>query len=96
MNRFAAIIALTTVVLGVSIATSFSTAASLAFATALVAGAMLVHEFAFSLETSGRGSARISHVREFLASVVSHTIRFSIAALAIAWTVVSLQWYAGS
>jgi len=94
MNRFAAIVALTTVVLGVSIATSFSIAASLAFATALVVGAMLVHEVAFS--TGGQAAARFSHARAFLAGVVSHTIRFSIAALAIAWTVVSLQWYAGS
>jgi len=96
MNRFAAIFAMIIVVLGVSVATSFSIAASLAFATALVVGAMLVHEFAFGVEPSGRGAARTSHAREFLASVVQYTIRFSIAALAIAWTVVSLQWYAGS
>jgi len=96
MNRFSAIFALTIVVLGVSVATSFSIAASLAFATALVVGAMLVHEFAFNVETTGRGAARTSHSREFLACVVQYTIRFSIAALAIAWTIVSLQWYAGS
>ena len=96
MNRFAAIVAISIVVLGVSVATSFSTAASLALATALVAGAMLVHEFAFSIEPAGGGAARLAHVREFLACVVQYTIRFSIAALAISWTVVSLQWYAGS
>jgi len=95
MNRFAAIVAITIVVLGVSVATWFSTAASLAFATALVAGAMLVHEFAFNIEPAGGGAARLTHVREFLACVVQYTIRFSIAALAISWTVVSLQWYAG-
>ena len=96
MNRFAAIFAMTIVVLGVSVATSFSVAASLAFATALVIGAMLVHEFAFSAGTAGRGAAGVSHAREFLATVVHYTIRFSIAALAIAWTVVSLQCYPGS
>ncbi len=55
---------------------------------------MLAHEFAFSVEVSGAGTARYSNARAFLARVVSHTIRFAIAAVAIAWTVVSLQWYA--
>ena len=96
MNRFAVIIAMLIVVTGVSVASSFSTGASLAFATALVAAAMLVHEFAFSVEVSDAGTARLSNARDFLARVVSHTIRFAIAALAIAWTVVSLQWYAGA
>ena len=94
MNRFASIFALVIVVFGVSVAGAFSIAASLAIATALVAGAMLVHEVAFS--SGGQAAARISQAREFLGGVVRHTIRFSIAALAIAWTVVSLQWYAGS
>ena len=93
MNRFAVIAAMLIVVTGVSVASSFSTTASLAFATALVASAMLVHEFAFAVYAGPRG-ARTSHVREFLALVVSHTIRFAIAAVAIAWTVVSLRWYA--
>ena len=95
MNRFAVIIALTIVVLGTSVATSFSVATSLAFATVLVAGAMFLHEFAFSVGNAGGAAAGISHAREFLACVVQYTIRFAIAALAIAWTVVSLQWYAG-
>jgi hypothetical protein len=94
MNRFAVIVSMLIVVTGVSVASAFSTAASLAFATALVASAMLVHEFAFSVEIAGKGAARHSHVREFLALVLGHTIRFAIAAVAIAWTVVSLQWYA--
>ena len=96
MNRFASIIALIIVVLGVSVATTFSIATSLAFATALVAGAMLVHEFAFSVGTGAGAARQVSHGREFLASLVAYTIRFSIAALAIAWTVASLQWYVGS
>ena len=96
MNRFAVILAMLIVVTGVSVANSFSTGASLAAATALVGAAMLVHEFAFGVETAGAGTARSSQVREFLAAVVSYTIRFAIAAVAIAWTVVSLQWYAGS
>jgi hypothetical protein len=54
----------------------------------------LVHEFAFSVEVSGAGTAPYSNARAFLTRVVSHTIRFAIAAVAIAWTVVSLQWYA--
>ena len=58
MNRFAVIVAMLIVVTGVSVASLFSTAASLAFATALVASAMLVHESAFSVEASGAGSAR--------------------------------------
>jgi len=95
MNRFAVIIAMLIVVTGVSVANSFSTGASLAFATTLVAAAMLVHEFAFGVEIAGRGTARVSNLRAFLSQVVSHTIRFAIAAVAIAWTVVSLQWYAG-
>ena len=94
MNRLAVVIAMLIVVTGVSVASSFSTAASLAFATALVTGAMLVHEFAFRFEGTGGGTASLSRVREFFGSVLSHTIRFAIAALAIAWTVVSLQWYA--
>ena len=96
MNRFASVFALLIVVLGVSVATSFSIGISLAVATALVAGAMLVHEVAFSTATAGRAAAGMSQAREFLAGVVAHTIRFSIAALAISWTVVSLQWYAGT
>ncbi len=56
MNRFAVIVAMLIVVTGVSVASSFSTAASLAFATALVASAMLVHEFAFRVETTGVGT----------------------------------------
>ena len=95
MDRFAAIVALTTVVIGTSVATAFSLAASLAFATALVAGAMVLHESAFSVGGAGGATARVSHAREFQASVVRYTIRFAIAALAIAWTVVTLQWYAG-
>ena len=94
MNRFAVIVAMLIVVTGVSVASSFSSAASLAFATALVASAMLVHEFAFSVEVSGPGTARLSSARQFLGQVVGHTIRFAIGAVAIAWTVVSLQWYA--
>jgi hypothetical protein len=96
MNRFASIFALFIVLTAESIASAFSVAMSLAFATALVAGAMLVHEFVFSAETAGAGAASNSNVREFLAQVVRHTIRFAIAAVAIAWTVTSLQWYAGS
>ena len=94
MNRLAVIIAMLIVVTGVSVASAFSTAVSLAFATALVGCAMLVHEFAFRVERVGRGTARLSQVREFFGQVASHTIRFAIAAVAIAWTVVSLQWYA--
>jgi hypothetical protein len=94
MNRFAAIFALLIVATGVSVASAFSTAASLALATAMVAGAMLVHEFAFSVGFAGAGAAGVSQARGFLALVVNHTIRFAIAAVAIAWTVVSLQWYA--
>ena len=96
MNRFASIFALFIVVTGVSVASTFSVAVSLAFATALVAGAMLVHEFAFGFVHAGAGAAGLSNAREFLARVVSHTIRFAIAAVAISWTVVSLQWYAGA
>jgi hypothetical protein len=96
MNRFASVFAVVIVVFGISVATTFSVGISLAVATALAAGAMLVHEFAFSAGTSGGAAVRISQAREFFASVTAHTIRFSIAALAIAWTVVSLQWYAGS
>ena len=55
MNRFAVILAMLIVVTGVSVASSFSTGASLAFATALVAAAMLVHEFAFGDRNRGRG-----------------------------------------
>ena len=95
MNRFAAIIALTVVALGTSVATSFSIAASLTLATALVIGAVLLHEFAFSVGTAGRHAAGLSDARAFLACVVGYTIRFSIAALAIAWSVVTLQWFAG-
>lgn len=95
MNRFAAIFAMIVVVLGVSVATSFSTAISLAFATAMVGGSMLVHEYAFD-GTAGGATTWFSRAREFLASVIRFTIRFSIAAMAIAWTVVSLQWYIGS
>ena len=94
MNRLAVIVALLIVVIGVSVASSFSTAASLAFATALVGGAMLAHEFAHRAENAGRGTTTMSNVRVFLGRIVSHTIRFAIAAVAIAWTVVSLQWYA--
>jgi hypothetical protein len=96
MNRFASVFALLIVVFGVSVATSFSIGISLAVATALVAGAMLVHEVAFSTATAGRAAAQFSQIREFFANVTAHTIRFSIAALAIAWTVASLQWYVGS
>jgi hypothetical protein len=96
MNRFASVFALLIVVFGVSVATSFSIGISLAVATALVAGAMLVHEFAFSAAGAQGTAARISQAREFFGIVVRHSIRFSIAALAIAWTVASLQWYAGS
>lgn len=93
MNRFASLSAIVIVAFGVSVATTFSVGISLAVATALVAGAMLVHEVAFS----GAGSApRASQARAFFANFVRHTIRFSIAALAIAWTIASLQWYAGS
>ena len=94
MNRFASVFAMLIVVFGISVATSFSIGISLAVASALVAGAMLVHEVAFSTATSGRAAAQFSQARQFFANVTAHTIRFSIAALAIAWTVASLQWYA--
>jgi hypothetical protein len=86
---------MTIVVLGVSVATSFSVAASLAFSTALVLGAMLVHELPSVLELRDT-QRRQGLAPRFLASVVQYTIRFSIAALAVAWTVVSLQWYPGA
>jgi len=92
MNRFASVFAMLIVVFGISVATSFSIGMSLAVATALVAGAMFVHEVAFS--TAGRAAVQFSQARAFFASVTAHTIRFSIAALAIAVTIVSLQWYA--
>jgi hypothetical protein len=92
MNRFASVFAMLIVVFGVSIANSFSIGISLAVATALAAGAMLVHEVAFG--TVGHAAAQVSQARQFFANVTAHTIRFSIAALAIAWTVASLQWYA--
>ena len=94
MNRFASVFAMLIVVFGISVATSFSIGISLAVATALVAGAMLVHEVAFSTGMSGRAAVQFSQARQFFANVTAHTIRFSIAALAIAWTVASLQWYA--
>ena len=92
MNRFASVFAMLIVVFGISVATSFSIGISLAVATALVAGAMLVHEVAFS--AAGHAAPQFSQARQFFANVTAHTIRFSIAALAIAWTVASLQWYA--
>ncbi len=94
MNRFASVFAMLIVVLGISIATAFSIGISLAVALALVAGAMFAYEKAFSAATAGRGAPQVSQAREFFAKLLQHTIRFSIAALAIAWTVLSLQWYA--
>jgi len=93
MNRFAVATALLIVTLVVSAASSFPSGTSLALATMIATAAILAHRFVEGMQTIGAVPARFGEMGEFVRRVVQHTLRFSFAAVAIAWTLVSLQWY---
>jgi hypothetical protein len=96
MKQLAALIALVVVVLGVAWATSSTSGASLGFCTVLVAGGVLAHKYALSVQAAGPAAPKTGGPRGFVIAVIQNTVRFVIAAVVIAWMIVSLQWFIGA
>jgi hypothetical protein len=89
MNRFASLIALVAVVAVVGAMSASFTGTSLAVVTVLLAGGVLAHRFAQTLEIAGTGGAR-HRAWEFAGALVRNFLRLAIGAVVIAWMVVSL------
>lgn len=88
MKRFAGLLAVIIVAYGIA-------TASLGLCTVLVAGGALVLKFVPSVEADA-GAAKVSNAQEFVTLLSTNVFRLAIGALAIAWTVVSVQWFAGT
>jgi hypothetical protein len=96
MNRFASVIALVIVVAVVSAMSASYSGTSLALATVLVAGGVLVHKFVLSVETAEAAVTQSNGFLGFAGHVMRNVLRFAIGAVVIAWMVVSVLWFVGA